>query len=99
MIAPLVVLLALPASVGSFIAKGATVSALTVIDIASLVIFGSIWLGVFAHKHIEYSSELWWRFAIQGDTVPRAPVWVSLAGRDLCLFRLSVRQGPPCPGR
>jgi phosphatidylglycerol lysyltransferase len=31
-----------------------------------LVILSSIWLGVFSYKHIEYSSELWWRFSFTG---------------------------------
>ena len=28
------------------------------------VIGASIWLGFFAFKHVEYSSELWWQFAV-----------------------------------
>lgn len=27
----------------------------------------SIWLGLFAFKHVEYSSELWWQFEIQNE--------------------------------
>jgi phosphatidylglycerol lysyltransferase len=27
----------------------------------------SIWLGLFSYKHVEYSSELWWRFAFNDD--------------------------------
>jgi phosphatidylglycerol lysyltransferase len=27
----------------------------------------SVWLGLFAFKHVEYSRELWWQFALQGD--------------------------------
>jgi phosphatidylglycerol lysyltransferase len=27
----------------------------------------SIWLGLFAFKHVEYSQELWWQFELQGD--------------------------------
>lgn len=27
----------------------------------------SVWLGLFAYKHVEYSHQLWWRFAIRGD--------------------------------
>ena len=29
------------------------------------------WLGYFAHRHVEYSTELWWRFTARGDA-PRA---------------------------
>jgi phosphatidylglycerol lysyltransferase len=31
------------------------------------VIVSSIWLGIFSYKHVEYSNQLWWRFAINGD--------------------------------
>ena len=36
--------------------------------IASIVavVVGSIWLGIFSSKHVEYSSDLWWRFALFG---------------------------------
>jgi phosphatidylglycerol lysyltransferase len=27
----------------------------------------SVWLGLFAFKHIEYSSDLWWQFALSGE--------------------------------
>jgi phosphatidylglycerol lysyltransferase len=27
----------------------------------------SVWLGVFAFKHVDYSHELWWQFEIQGE--------------------------------
>ena len=31
------------------------------------VIAASIWLGFFAFKHVEYSNELWWQFALGGE--------------------------------
>ncbi|MEN6425517.1 MAG: bifunctional lysylphosphatidylglycerol flippase/synthetase MprF [Phycisphaerales bacterium] len=27
----------------------------------------STWLGLFAYKHVEYSHQLWWQFALHGD--------------------------------
>ena len=27
----------------------------------------SVWLGLFAFRHVEYGHELWWQFALQGD--------------------------------
>src|SRR5258705_4676200 len=27
----------------------------------------SIWLGLFAFKHVAYSSELWWQFELHGE--------------------------------
>jgi phosphatidylglycerol lysyltransferase len=37
--------------------------------IASIVavLIASVWLGFFSYKHVEYSDQLWWRFAIHGD--------------------------------
>lgn len=35
------------------------------------VVGASVWLGFFAFKHVEYSDELWWRFALNQDA-PRA---------------------------
>ena len=33
--------------------------------VAALV--ASVWLGFFAFKHVEYSHDLWWQFALEGD--------------------------------
>ena len=27
----------------------------------------SVWLGLFAFQHVEYSNDLWWRFALEGE--------------------------------
>ncbi len=32
-----------------------------------LVLISSAWLGFFSYKHVEYSSELWWRFQFRAD--------------------------------
>jgi phosphatidylglycerol lysyltransferase len=32
-----------------------------------IMVICSVWLGIFSYKHVEYSHQLWWRFAIQGD--------------------------------
>jgi len=32
----------------------------------------SIWLGLFAFKHVAYSSELWWQFELHGEASPSA---------------------------
>ncbi len=37
---------------------------LAVIGLALVV---TVWLGLFAYKHVEYSNELWWQFALHGD--------------------------------
>ncbi len=36
-----------------------------------LVFLGALWLGIFSHKHVEYSHSLWWRFALVEDA-PRS---------------------------
>jgi len=33
----------------------------------AVVFLSSIWLGLFSHKHTEYSGELWWYFTLLGD--------------------------------
>ena len=32
-----------------------------------LVLISSAWLGFFSYKHVEYSTDLWWRFSFRGD--------------------------------
>lgn len=34
--------------------------------IVALAVGGTTWLGFFAFKHVEYSSELWWQFSYSG---------------------------------
>ncbi len=36
-----------------------------------LVLLASMWLGFFSYKHVEYSDQLWWRFAFYGGDAPR----------------------------
>ena len=31
------------------------------------VVAGSLWIGLFSYKHLEYSHELWWRFVVSED--------------------------------
>ena len=37
------------------------------VEAVLLVLLGSVWLGLFSYKHVQYSGELWWRFALSGD--------------------------------
>jgi phosphatidylglycerol lysyltransferase len=32
-----------------------------------IVLLCSLWLGMFAYKHVEYSHDLWWKFTFRGD--------------------------------
>jgi phosphatidylglycerol lysyltransferase len=34
----------------------------------TIVVLGtSVWLGFFVYQHVNYSNDLWWRFAVRGD--------------------------------
>jgi phosphatidylglycerol lysyltransferase len=60
------------------------------------VVGASIWLGFFAFKHVEYSSELWWRFAVD-QSAPRslrAAVGATMAILAFGVLRL-LRPAPP----
>ena len=62
----------------------------------------SIWLGLFAFKHVEYSHELWWQFELRGEASRflRASVGAAVTVAVFGLARL-VRYAPheaPLPG-
>jgi len=46
------------------------------------VVSGFLWLGSFAHRHVEYANELWWQFSLSGDAPRflRASVGVLIVG-------------------
>jgi phosphatidylglycerol lysyltransferase len=63
-----------------------------------LVLGCTVWLGLFAYKHVDYSNELWWRFAFTADaprflraTVGTATVVLIFAAAKL------LRPAPPEP--
>jgi len=37
------------------------------IELVVMVFIGTLWLGVFAYRHVDYSNELWWQFVLHGD--------------------------------
>lgn len=45
------------------------------------VLGGSVWLGSFAYRHVEYSQDLWWQFAVRGD----APRFLRATVGAICL--------------
>ncbi len=68
-----------------------------------LVLASSIWLGIFAYKHVDYSNELWWQFALD-DNAPRflrAAVGSSVLLLVLTMTRLlgPAPKDPDRPGR
>jgi phosphatidylglycerol lysyltransferase len=68
-----------------------------------LVLLSSAWLGFFSYKHVEYSSDLWWRFSFRGDAPRflRASVGVLSALLIFAIQRLlrpaSPQPDPPPP--
>src|SRR5919108_2518717 len=62
----------------------------------SLVLLASMWLGLFSYKHVEYSGELWWRFAISGDAPRflRATVGATAVALAFALARLLCPTSP-----
>lgn len=63
-----------------------------------LVVAGSLWLAVFAHKHVDYSNDLWWHFAFRADAprVLRASVIIVSFLILFALYRL-LRPAPAEP--
>ena len=62
-----------------------------------LVVTGaSVWLGLFAFKHVEYSSELWWHFSFMGGAPRFMRATVGAMGLAL-LFSVTrlLRPTPP----
>lgn len=48
----------------SLLSEGFTLGWLSAI---AVVLASSIWLGLFAFRHVEYSHELWWHFSARGE--------------------------------
>jgi phosphatidylglycerol lysyltransferase len=62
------------------------------------VLLGAIWLGLFSYRHVNYSQELWWQFAVKGDAPRflRASVGVVTLAMIVGAVRL-LRPAPPEP--
>ena len=56
----------------------------------TIVVAGSLWLGIFSYQNKQYSRELWWIFTLRGDAPRflRASVGVVAAALGLALWRL-----------
>ncbi len=65
----------------------------------ALLLVATVWLGLFSFKHVNYSNDLWWQFALRGDAPRflRASLLLVLSGASLGLMWL-LRPGPPEPG-
>jgi len=62
------------------------------------VIAASVWVGLFAYRNVEYSRDLWWTFAFNGDAprMLRAALVVSVVGAAFLLLNL-LRPARPEP--
>ncbi|GLK54599.1 phosphatidylglycerol lysyltransferase [Methylopila capsulata] len=66
----------------------------------AIVLAGSIWLGFFAYRNVEYSNDLWWDFAYRGDAPRflRASLAACVAALAIGLHALLHRQSTPKAG-
>lgn len=64
----------------------------------AMVLFASIWLGLFAYRHVEYQNDLWWHFSLKGEAprFMRATVGCLVLALGFALARL-LRPAPPSP--
>jgi phosphatidylglycerol lysyltransferase len=62
----------------------------------AIVILGSVWLGFFAYKHVEYSRDLWWHFTLFGNAPRflRASVGVAALALGVAVRHLMRPAGP-----
>lgn len=65
----------------------------------ALLLIATLWVGLFSFKHVDYSHELWWQFALHGDAPRflRASLLLVVTGAGLALLHL-LRPAPPEPG-
>lgn len=63
----------------------------------AVIVAGTIWLGFFSYRHVEYSHDLWWQFEFSGDAPRflRASLAVALIGMGTAMAQLLRPQPPP----
>jgi phosphatidylglycerol lysyltransferase len=63
-----------------------------------IMLGGTVWLGFYSYRHVEYADNLWWRFTFSGDASRflRATVGVVVLGLFFAAARL-LRPAPPPP--
>ena len=64
-----------------------------------IVLLCSAWLGVFSHKHVEYSGDLWWRFSYAGDASRFLRASVGIAGLLVIVAGARLLRPAPHPPR
>ncbi len=55
-----------------------------------VVLTGSLWIGFFSYKHVEYTPDLWWQFAYKDDAPRflRSSLLLTIVVLTYCLYRL-----------
>jgi phosphatidylglycerol lysyltransferase len=68
------------------------------IALVVMAVAGSLWLGLFAYRHVDYAHELWWQFALESGAPRflRATLLLVLAGTGYAILRL-LQAPPPEP--
>jgi phosphatidylglycerol lysyltransferase len=66
----------------------------------ALVLLATLWLGIFSYRHVEYSQEMWWHFALRSDAPRylRASLLLMVAVAGLAVMRWLQPQAPE-PGQ
>jgi phosphatidylglycerol lysyltransferase len=62
----------------------------------AMVVIGAVWIGFFAYRHVDYTSELWWQFELHGNASRflRSALAVAIGLVSLGIVRLL---GPSVP--
>ncbi|TLY49078.1 MAG: lysylphosphatidylglycerol synthetase family protein, partial [Gammaproteobacteria bacterium] len=68
-----------------------------VVSIAGVIVM-AVWIGIVSHRHVGYSDELWWTFALYGDAprMLRASLAVIVLGSSYVLLNM-LRPARPQP--
>lgn len=68
------------------------------IALVVMAVAGSLWLGLFAHRHVDYAHDLWWQFALSADAPRflRASLVLVVVATGYAALRL-FRPRPPEP--
>jgi phosphatidylglycerol lysyltransferase len=66
----------------------------------TVIIAGTLWLGFFSYKHVDYADRLWWQFAFSDDAPRflRASLLV-IAGAVVFAVMKLLRPAPAAPGQ
>lgn len=62
----------------------------TWLSFVGIVLIGAVWIGLFSYKHVEYTNDLWWRFAYKGDAPRflRSSLMLAVMVLSFCTYRL-----------